>query len=200
MLSVPIAHLPVSTDVRLMFKLVAVTMGIATLLLNLLGCGQASRMSGEQFAAFAEECRRDLRTKIEAAVATWHLDKMKGYDLDQTKGTLAFTDESGHKISCTIQIVGTFSKESNTWLWSWASPWVAEPLKRDSELVREFGRTNRLEKLTTEKWPATEADGWVMTAVALRVAGAESAYRLPNRDSYIFMLLKKVESMPNAKQ
>src|SRR5882762_3682834 len=99
-----------------MFKLVALSIGIATLLLNLVGCGRAARMSGEQFATFTEECKRDLQTKIKAAVATWQLDKMKGYDLDQTKGTLVFTNETGRKISCSIQIVGTFSKESQTWL------------------------------------------------------------------------------------
>jgi hypothetical protein len=77
---------------------------------------------------------------------------------------------------------------------------VTEPLKHDSEVVREFGRNDHLERLTTDKWSATETDGWAMTAVTARVAGAESAYRLPNRDSYIFMLLKKVESVADAKQ
>ena len=77
---------------------------------------------------------------------------------------------------------------------------VVIALKHDSELVRDYGRTNRIERLTTDKWSATEDDGWAMTAITARLAGAESAYRLPNRDSYIFMLLKKVELVGDANQ
>jgi hypothetical protein len=157
-------------------------------------------MSGDEFAKFTEDSKSALQAKIKAAVERWHLDKMKGYNLDQTKGTLVFTDESGQKTSCFIQIVGTYSKESQTWLWAWASPWVAEQLKHDSEVVREYGRTNGIERLTAEKWSATEADGWAMTAIAARLAGSESAYRLPNRESYIFMLLKKLELAGDVKQ
>ena len=169
-------------------------MGIAALLASLVGCGQRSHMTDQQFTSFVEECKLELQPKIEAAIAKWGFGSVKRYDLDQTKGTLVFSDDSGHKVSCTIQVVGTYSTASQTWLWSWASPWVTDPLKRDSEVVREFGRTNGVEKLTTDKWSANEADGWAMTAVAARLAGAECAYRLPNRDAYIFMLIKTVET------
>src|SRR5262245_8155527 len=117
-------------------------MGLAILVLSLVGCGRGSRMSGDEFAKFTEDSKSVLQAKIKATVDGWHMDKMKRYDLDQTNGTLVFTDESGQKTSCSIQIVGTYSKESQTWLWAWASPWVTEQLKHDSEVVREFGRTN----------------------------------------------------------
>ncbi len=175
-------------------------MGIAAILMSLAGCGQRSRMTEQQFTVFVEECKRELQPKMEAAITKWRLDSFKRYDLDQTKGTLVFTDDSGHKVSCTVQVVGTFSTASQTWLWSWASPWVTDPLKKDSEVVREFGRTNGVEKLTSEKWSATEADGWAMAAVAARLAGAESVYRLPNRDAYIFMLIKAVERIEEPKR
>ena len=175
-------------------------MGIAAFLMSLAGCGQRSRMTDQQFTVFVEECKRELQPKMEAAIAKWRLDSFKRYDLDQTKGTLVFADDAGHKVSCTVQVVGTFSTESQTWLWSWASPWVTAPLKQDSEVVRQFGRTNGVEKFTTDKWSATEADAWAMTAVTARLAGAESAYRLPNRGVYIFMLIKAVETDGEAKR
>ena len=183
---------------RAAIQLATLTMAI-TASTGLTGCSQRAAMSEKQFNAFVEECKQELQPKLETAITKWHFDTFKRYDLDQTTGTLVFTDDTGRKFSCTVQVVGTFSTASQTWLWSWASPWVTDALKRDAEAVREFGRTNGVGRLTTDKWAAKETDGWAMTAVAARVAGAESAYRLPNRDAFIFMLIKRVETVTELK-
>src|SRR5262245_43673625 len=99
-------------------------MGLAAFGLSLGGCGREQRIPEGHFAKFTADGNSELQGKIKTAVAKWHLDKMKQYDLDQTKGILCFTDDSGQRVSCSVQIVGTFSTESQTWLWSWASPWV----------------------------------------------------------------------------
>lgn len=45
------------------------------------------------------------------------------WSFDMNEGTLAFTKESGEVLAkCPVQVLGTESKESNTWLWAWANP------------------------------------------------------------------------------
>jgi hypothetical protein len=161
-----------------------------------MGCGGGKedvRMTEPEYDSFVQDCRTELRQKISTSVDKWKLDKFGRFDFDQTKGQLIFSEGPTSQLICEVQIVGTFSTESQTWLWAWGSPWTVENLKNDSLAVREFGAQHGFERLTTRKWTAEEKDGWDMTAIAARVVGTEGAYRLPNDKVMIFMLLKKIQ-------
>jgi hypothetical protein len=169
---------------------------IAGLPLLLLGCGgkkQHALMSQTEFDAFVQDCRAELQRKIAASVEKWKLNKFARFTFDQEKGQIEFLDGEGPDIVCEVQIIGTYSKETHTWLWAWNSPWTLDKLKDDSLKVNEFGDRHGLERLLNPKWEATEEDGWDMTAVAAHLVPAEGAYRLPNRDVMVFMLLKKIQ-------
>ena len=99
---------------------------------------------------------------------------------------------AGQEVVCDVQMVGTLSTASNTWLWSWESPWVVQKQKKDALAVYRYGKEHGMERLTTAKWVATEEDGWAMTGIAARICPAVGAYRLQNRDSCIFLLLKDI--------
>ena len=62
--------------------------------------------------------------------------------------------------------------------------------------MRTFGETERFANLTVPKWPANEANGWEMTAVAAKVLDAPGAYRTPNDTGFFFMLLNDVRLLP----
>jgi hypothetical protein len=166
--------------------------------LAMLGCGKTketskSHMTQEEFASFVADCRSELRQKIASSVEKWKLNKFRRFNFDQEKGQLEFLDGQGPDIVSDVQIIGTYSKETQTWLWAWNSDWILDNLKKDSLRVNEFGADHSLERLLDPKWEATEEDGWDMTAVAAHLVPSEGAYRLPNRDVMIFMLLKKIE-------
>jgi len=172
---------------------------VAELPLMLLGCGakkELPAMSQAEFDAFVQDCRAELQQKIARSVDKWKLDKFTRFNLDQEKGQIEFLDGQGPNLVCDIQIIGTYSKESQSWLWAWESHWVLDEIKVDSLAVRDFGAQNGIERLTTPKWEATEEDGWDMTAIAAHLLPAEGAYRLPNREVMVFMLLKNIEVMP----
>jgi hypothetical protein len=163
---------------------------------SLSGCGKKEQypdMTQEEFTSFVEDCRDELRQKIALSVEKWKLNKFGRFIFDQEKGQIEFLDGEGPDLVCEVQIIGTYSKETRTWLWAWKSAWILDKLKDDSLKVNEFGDRHGLERLLDPKWEATEEDGWDMTAVAAHLAPAEGAYRLPNREVMIFMLLKKIE-------
>ena len=172
---------------------------IAGLPLLVLGCGgkkELPAMSQAEFDAFIQDCRVELRQKIAKSVEKWKLDKFTRFNFDQKKGQIEFLNGPGPDIVCDIQIIGTCSKETQTWLWAWDSHWALDEIKVDSRAVRDFGAQNGLERLTTPKWEATEEDGWDMTAIAAHLCPTEGAYRLANREVMAFMLLKNIEVMP----
>jgi hypothetical protein len=166
------------------------------LLVSLPGCGkknQSTAMTQEEFASFVDDCREELRHKIASSAEKWKLNKFARYNFDQEKGQIEFLDGQGPDLVCEVQIIGTYSKETKTWLWAWNNPWTSDKLKNDSLRVNDFGASHGVERLLNPKWEATEEDGWDMTAVAAHLVSAEGAYRLPNREVMIFMLLKNIE-------
>jgi hypothetical protein len=154
---------------------------------------QTSAMTQEEFASFVEDCRNELRQKIASSVDKWKLTKFARFNFDQETGQIEFLDGEGPDIVCEVQVIGTYSKATRTWLWAWKNDFILDKLKDDSLIVNEFGDRHGLERLLDPKWEATEEDAWDMTAVAAHLSPAEGAYRLPNRDVMIFMLLKRIE-------
>ena len=86
-----------------------------------------------------EWCKREFR-----------LSEYERYFWDQENGTIVFSDEGIPKVEATIQFVGTFSSNSDTWLWGWANESFLDDLTSDVLSVREFGRKHGFSQLTEE--------------------------------------------------
>lgn len=149
-------------------------------------------ISVEQYAEFQSECMSDLKVKIAKTVEGWHLTDFTHFDLDQTTGELVFSDDEAPRVRCSVQIIGTLSQQTNTWLWAWESPWVVDEMQKSARRVRDFGERRQLTDLTNAKYVADEAHAWNMTAIAAKLEDAEGAYRVPNRDVYVFMILTSI--------
>lgn len=106
--------------------------------------------------------------------AVWAFDKAPRWDLQQHVGDLVFTFSDG-------------SVEAPAQMWAWANPSVAEPLKRDALLVLEYGKLNRIARLTTPQWKAEEMDGWYMAALANSLCRRKGAYPGPAGTMRVFM-------------
>jgi hypothetical protein len=59
----------------------------------------------------------------------------------------------------------------------WDNPSIDDKLKADSLKVKEYGKQHGSEKLASRKWTTTGEDAWAMAALAVKLAGAEGAYR-----------------------
>jgi hypothetical protein len=92
-----------------------------------------------------------------------------------------------------VTVVG--STEGKSWEWSWANSNVELRSKRDIEKVREFGRANGYEQLTSAFLEADEYTGWEMTAIAAHILDAPGAYRFPTEAGYCFLVYRKIEEI-----
>jgi hypothetical protein len=118
------------------------------------------------------------------------------YDWNQDTGQLVFTSPGRPTLVADIQFVGDVSKRSGTWLWAWANPSVTENIKRGSRVVKQFGETRGIWRLTKDKWKADQADGWQMTAIAVDVLRADASYRTEDEGGYTFMTVSNLRIAP----
>jgi hypothetical protein len=139
----------------------------------------------EDSVAFFEARQEDLWAKF-------RIDECEAYHWDQEIGELVFSHDGRARVIADIQFVGSFSTQSDTWMWSWANPSFVEAVKARVRAVREHGDRHGFLKLAAAHWGATEQDGWEMTAVTARLLGALGAYRTPGENSFVFMVLTAV--------
>jgi hypothetical protein len=145
-----------------------------------------------RYSEFVAECYRYLNAAQDRAKEEFRLGSYQRFDWDQEKGTLVFSDAGIAKVVAALQFVGSISKRSGTWLWSWANATVLPNIKDRIEDVRAFGERRSLTELTTAKWNATEEDGWAMTAVTSKLLQAKGAYRSPDQNGFSFFVFTDI--------
>ena len=140
----------------------------------------------DQFVATAVEylCARQDRFSVE-----FELDSWERYDYDQEEGTIKFSSFGKVGVIADIQVVGSTSKSGGTWLWSSNNESILPQCKGGLDVVRTLGDRHGYQRLVTDKWPADEQDGWEMAAVASFVLGSEGAYRVPDDNGALFLVL-----------
>jgi hypothetical protein len=130
-----------------------------------------------------------LEDKQGSMCRDFKLGEHKRYDWDQDRAQLVFSNDGKAAVICDVVFVGSLSTKTNTWLWSWANRSIQEGAKGRMREVREYGEENDFEHLAAAYWDATEEDGWEMTAIAARMLGAIGAYRSPDKNGLLFMVI-----------
>jgi hypothetical protein len=123
---------------------------------------------------------------------SWGIDKIERWDLNQGDGQLIFSLRGGLKAVCPAQIIGTYNQNDRTWLWAWDNPSISEKLIDDALKLRKYGQEHKIDLLTQRKWEGSEDDAWAMAAIAVKLAGAQGAYRGPAGDTLVFISFGKV--------
>jgi hypothetical protein len=156
-------------------------------------------MTDEEFNQIIKESNSYMLEKIDKCVAEYKIGDYKRFDWNQQTGELVWSDSGVPKVIAKVQFVGSISTINNTWLWSWGNPTILADVKKDILKVKAYGEQHHLEKLTTAGWPAEEADGWEMTAIAAKLLEAKGAYRAPNSNGhgFTFLIIKEMDWAKN---
>jgi hypothetical protein len=149
----------------------------------------------ENFEELSRKAYEYLNEQQDLCEATYGIAKYESWYYDQHLGELTFSDAGVVKIKIQYEEVGSVSKVTDTWLWSWANQHLEEKIKTDILKVKNFGIENDLQLLTKSKWYADQYDGWEMTAIASYLMKAKGAYRVPLKNTYSFMIFKEVQDM-----
>ena len=151
-----------------------------------------SCVSDAQYRHEADQAYSVLKARQDSLQSIYHLDRYAHYDWDQGRRQIVFSDSGIARVVASVQFVGDVSTKSNTWLWAWDNPSIDTGLTHIARQVRSYGIRHRIGRLVHATWPATEEDGWEMTAFAVQVSNARGAYRSPSDDGPLFMVLTDV--------
>lgn len=147
----------------------------------------------ENWSRTVLECHEEMASKQKLLEMRFSIGKHKRWDYDLEAGTLTFSNDGIPAVIADIEVIGSVSKVSGTWLWSWANFHLPPNVRSRIVAARDFGEHNAFPRLTVPKWRADEVDGWEVSAIAARELYAEGLYRAPTANGFLFMALVKIK-------
>jgi hypothetical protein len=146
-------------------------------------------MTEDQFAALTQEAQEELTSLNTKCGEAFKLGTYGNWDYDSEAGTITFSTQGTPKVVAQVQVVGTTSAKSKTWLWAWANDSVPRPLVASALTVRDFGQREGVSALVEPELPDDEFIGWEMTAITAKLVGGIGGYRTPRAvGGYTFYL------------
>jgi hypothetical protein len=137
----------------------------------------------------------EFERRLAALRQAHRLDDVRHFEWRDKRLVLRGVRDLGLRL--TVQMLGSHSRSSNTWLWAWGNEHYEEEDKVASRRVRAYGEEHGVLQLSAAHWGASEQDAWRMTAVALRLLGGLSGYRTPSGSGHAYMIVQAVEGFPS---
>lgn len=109
------------------------------------------------------------------------------WQLDTDNGIITFND----RLKFPVQILGSESEVSNSWLWAWANkvtPLPAKLLASANEL-RALGGRDAIAELTQAQTSRDKVNGHYLSLLASGVCKADCYYRGPYENGAVFVLI-----------
>ncbi|MBF9221315.1 DUF6882 domain-containing protein [Hymenobacter ruricola] len=118
----------------------------------------------ERYAALAFDKQTDLYEVIGD----------NSWNVDMAAGTISF----GPQLVFPIQVLGSFSHQSETWLWAWdnAQSDLPEPLLAQARQLRAYGEQHGIDLLTVNQFDATPNDLHAIGSIASGMFEASGYY------------------------
>jgi len=146
-----------------------------------------------EWQEFAQSCLTKLSEKQAVLQQQYQINDHSRWDWDLDSQTLVFSNDGVAAVSAKIELVGSFSSTSSTWLWVWGNKFMTNLNDTLSDKLIEYGGENKFVKLSTPFWPADEYDGWEMTAIAVELLGCKGGYRTPSDTGHTYMLIHDID-------
>jgi hypothetical protein len=106
---------------------------------------------------------------------------------------LRFHDEPPtHELVADADVIGSFSLDTHTWLWSWGNPNYDAEAQRRIRPIRVFGEVRGIAKLSEAYHFAEEELCWELAALTNYLLKGQGVYRAPMDHLYVFLLLDKL--------
>ena len=146
-----------------------------------------------EYNALLKKCFAEVERKNQKLADDYGLGNFERWDINQEIGELVFSDGGIPQLVCSVTLLGSFSEQSETWMWGWANPTLLEPLTRDTNLVRDYGTKHKIEDLVVEKTSATEGEAWALSALSCRILSGLGLYRGGTGSGFVVMMLKEIK-------
>ncbi len=129
-----------------------------------------------------------LCSSLEKQCHLAHLVDGLPWQLDLMAGHLQF----GEQYRWSVQLLGTESSDSNTWLWGWANPTPGLPttLLGAAYAMRLLGASLGIRSWTEPMQPHEQVDGSELALLASGLCHTQGYYRAPYNDGAAYLLIQ----------
>ena len=149
-------------------------------------------MTPEEYEKFRHTAVHALMCLNEAREQQFRIGSWERWDYDLQAGTLTFSQDGRPRVLAEVQVVGSTSTKSNTWLWAWANESIPDFASASLGAVRKFGEQQEISQLTEAKLPDDEYLGWELTAITAQIIGATGAYRCAGENGFLYVVFTDV--------
>jgi len=112
----------------------------------------------------------------------------ESWGVEQDTGKLTLKFKRGAPMVADVQIIGTH--DGRSFMWAWANPSVDAALQEDAKALCEWGSSHGWELFKQTRFPASERDGSVMSALAATQLGAAGTFARSLGETSIFLTLR----------
>jgi hypothetical protein len=138
------------------------------------GVAGPGEMTDEQFEAFLEACRAELREKQASFTQRTGNYGKWSYDLSTERLTLG-------EETFAIVAVGSHSPSHETWLWGWANEDYPQNARSAAQQIQQLFELTGFRVFTDPGCPASSLDAQDFTALALHQLGGCGMFRIPSK-------------------
>jgi hypothetical protein len=150
------------------------------------------RLNPEQ-DAFLGSAIQEFNIKRALALEKYGFDKYSWF-FDQESGEFQLKDGARIVHTAEGQIAGSYFKPDGSWEWAWNNPNWKKAFVRDSQLVKEYGKSERIRYFTDGKVSIGNLEfGAYLTAVGVKLSKSDSAYIGDTGDLVVFIMLKNFQ-------
>jgi hypothetical protein len=114
---------------------------------------------------------------------------------DLATAELRFERATDHVVA-DLCLVATVSEAAGRFMWAWANDTIPDGAQRGLDVVRAFGVTHDLWRLTEPEWPGRRADGLEMLAIAGRLQDATGGFIDSAGELTVFFTLRRFRVLP----
>lgn len=150
------------------------------------------------YVEFAKSCVVDLIDMQNELESIFAIHDYENWFYNQATGLLTFST-GDDELNFRYVEVGSFSKKSNTWKWSWDNEHTLPSVKNEAIQFKKFGEKNGYEKLTEGCFASSVEEAWEFTAIAAKLIKGIGAYRPTSEQLLIFMVLTEFVDTDTAK-
>lgn len=152
-----------------------------------------------KYKKFSQKAIDRLQVKQGLFVERYESDNYNNWFYNQSSGILRLYSDNKEVYFKYIP-VGSFSRNTNTWLWSWANENSVEPRKLKTLKIKEFGEEKKYKNLTNDYFEGDKFTGWELTAIAFEILKGIGTYRVVSEHLEIYFLLTDQISKEKAEE
>lgn len=150
-------------------------------------------MTDKEFEVFVDSCYEELKTKQASLMEAYNLGQYDTYWFDQPSGTLQFKNNEKVELEFNVVPVGSWSGNSNSWMWAWANESVVDDLKTASATIKGLTDFTGYNVFSNGSFAAEEPMAHELTAMAVHYLDALGMYIVPSGNLKTFLALMELK-------